>query len=234
MATATAARAPAGARSATRTRAAQRTRPAARRAPAQRTRRARPPAPPARLMPLAVGRATVAVGGLADSSLVQRLTRGRLWIGALATLLVGIVGLNVMALSINASTGKVAAQAEELKRANSALRAQVAGELSNERIQHVAARLGLLVPDPASVLYLRPGADDAQAAARRLASGDLSGAGLVATAPIAPVAPPAAEPPAPTPVEPAEPETTDPAATAPPATAPTADGATAGGGVGAP
>jgi hypothetical protein len=187
-------------------------------------------------MPLAVGRATVAVGGLADSGLVQRLTRGRLWIGALATLLVGIVALNVLALSINASTSKVAAQAEELKRANSALAAEVAGELSNEKVQRVAARLGLLVPDPASVLYLRPGAGDAAAAARRLASGDLTGSGL----PIAPIVPVALTPPAATeatveaPTEPVAPEATDPAATAPTETAPVTGDSAAGGGVGAP
>jgi cell division protein FtsL len=188
-------------------------------------------------VPLAVGRATVAVGDLADSGLVQRLTRGRLWIGALTTLLVGIVALNVMALSLNASTSKVAAQADELKRSNSALRAQVAGELSNERVQRIAARLGLLVPDPAAILYLRPGADDAQVAARRLASGELAGAALSAPVliPVAPVAPaPTAETTAETPAA-TVPDTTDPAAPAEATpTVPPAVGAPAAGGVGAP
>ena len=41
------------------------------------------------------GAPPVAVSGLAESGVVRRLTRGRLWIGALATLLVGIVALNV-------------------------------------------------------------------------------------------------------------------------------------------
>ena len=242
MATATAARAPARSRSAARSRAATRARPASRRAHpraatrASAPRRARPPAPGPRLVPLAVGRATVAFGGLADSVLVQRLTRGRLWIGALATLLVGIVALNVMALSITASTSKVAAQAEELKRTNSALAARVAGELSNERVQRVAARLGLLVPDPASIIYLRPGADDAAIAARRLTSGDLVGSGLPAApiVPAAPAPPVAADSTAETPVEPAAPEATDPTAAAPTVSAPPADGGTVEGGVGAP
>jgi hypothetical protein len=55
-------------------------------------------------VPVAVGATAGAVGGLADSGLVVRLTRGRLWIGALAMLLVGIVALNVMALSLNATS----------------------------------------------------------------------------------------------------------------------------------
>ena len=94
-------------------------------------------------MPLAVGRTALAVGGLADSGLVVRLTRGRLWIGALAALLVGIVALNVMALSLNASSSKSAGAADGLERQNSALRAQLAEQLSNDRIQQTASLLGL-------------------------------------------------------------------------------------------
>src|SRR5687767_11636042 len=59
--------------------------------------------PIAGFVPVAVGRTAGAVGGLADSGLVVRLTRSRLWIGLLGALLVGIVALNVMALSFNAS-----------------------------------------------------------------------------------------------------------------------------------
>ena len=104
---------------------------------------------PARLVPLAVGRTAGAVSGLADSGLVHRLTRGRLWIGALTTLLVGIVALNVLALSLNASSSKVGRQADSLKRQISALRAEIATNgASNQRIQEAAAKLGLIVPAP--------------------------------------------------------------------------------------
>ena len=151
-----------------------RTRPATRRsgpatsrsrssAPARRGAAARPRSTtPARLVPLAVGRTAVAVSGLAESGLVHRLTRGRLWIGALTTLLVGIVSLNVLALSLNASSSKVGGQADELKREISALRAKIATNgASNERIQAAAATLGLIVPEPGAVGYLRAGDDDA-------------------------------------------------------------------------
>ena len=135
---------------------------------------------PARLVPLAVGRTAVAVSGLAESGLVHRLTRGRLWIGALTTLLVGIVSLNVLALSLNASSSKVGRQADALKREISALRAQIATNgASNQRIQAAAAQLGLIVPEPGAVGYLRPGDDDAAVAARRLASGELTLPGLL-------------------------------------------------------
>ncbi len=149
---------------------------------------------PARLVPLTVGRTAGAVSGLADSGLVHRLTRGRLWIGALTTLLVGIVALNVLALSFNASSSRVGRQADSLKREISALRAQIATDgSSNQRIQAAAARLGLIVPEPGSVGYLRPGQDDAEVAARRLVSGDLT-TETFDVAPLAPAIVPAAAP----------------------------------------
>ena len=130
---------------------------------------------PARLVPLAVGRTAVAVSGLADSGVVHRLTRGRLWIGALTTLLVGIVSLNVLALSFNASSSKVGMQADGMKREISALRAKIATTAPpTQRVPAAAAELGLIVPEPGSVGYLRPSADDAAVAAKRLASGELA------------------------------------------------------------
>jgi hypothetical protein len=175
-------------------------RPRARPTPRSATRTARSPRRqpltpmPARLVPLTVGRTAGAVSGLADSGLVHRLTRGRLWIGALTTLLVGIVALNVLALSFNAASSRVGRQADSLKREISALRAQIAIDgSSNQRIQAAAARLGLIVPEPGSVGYLRPGHDDAEVAARRLVSGDLT-TETFEVAPLAPAIVPVAAP----------------------------------------
>jgi hypothetical protein len=181
---------------------------------------------PGRLVPIAVGRTAGAVGGLADSGVVVQLTRGRLWIGALAVLLVGIVGLNVMALSLNASSSKTGSQADELKQQNSALRAQLAGEVSNERVQSLASTLGLIFPEAGAIRYLEPASKDAAEAARRLRSGELVAAEYVppppaesttVVAPVEPEAPPA-EAPAVTPET--GPATTPPppADAAPPAT----------------
>jgi cell division septation protein DedD len=145
---------------------------------------------PARLVPLAVGRTAFAVSGVADSGLVHWLTRGRLWIVVLTTLLVGIVSLNVLALSFNASSSRVGMQADELKREISGLRAKIATDgASNQRVQAAAANVGLIVPEPGSVGYLRPGHDDAAVAAQRLASGELT-AQPSYVAPLAPVSVP--------------------------------------------
>jgi len=45
---------------------------------------------------------------------------------------------------------------------------------SDERIQAEAANLGMIVPEPGSISYLRPKASDAASAAKRLASGQLT------------------------------------------------------------
>lgn len=164
----------------------------ARRAPAPAPRRS--PRPRPALVPGAVGRTAVAVGDLADSGLVLRLTRSRGWIAVVGFLLVGIVALNVYALSLNTGSSRTAAQADELRRQNSALRADIADGLSNERLQRVAARLGLIVPEAGATLMLDPGGADAAAAARRLRRGEIA---LGSEAPVvapAPVAAPAADP----------------------------------------
>ncbi len=202
---------------------------------------------PARLVPLAVGRTAFAVSGVADSGLVQWLTRGRLWIVVLTTLLVGIVSLNVLALSFNASSSRVGTQADELKRQISELRAKIATDgASNQRVQEAAANLGLILPEPGSVAYLRPSHDDAAVAAQRLASGELTGQPSY-VAPLAPVSVPTTTPTSPPATDQAtvaQPTQTTPATdatatttetTSPPAAPATGQGAGGGGGgVGAP
>ena len=138
---------------------------AARTAPARRTRaprRAQRPRPRKRrrgttpitgFVPVAAARTAGAVGGIADSGIFVWLTRGRLWIGLLGSLLVGIVGLNVMALSFSASSSAAGQQADALKRANSALRAQIATKLSSDEVQRTAEKLGLVFA-PAGAISL--------------------------------------------------------------------------------
>ena len=159
-----------------------------RRSSASATRRRSQVTPIGGFVPVAVGRTAGAVGAVADSGAVVKLTKGRLWIPTLAVLLVGIVALNVGALGLNAASSKVAGQADGLNRHNTALRARIATELSSERVQTEAARLGLIVPAPGEARFVEPRAGDAEAAAERLASGELGPAPVTATAP-APVTP---------------------------------------------
>jgi hypothetical protein len=108
---------------------------------------------PAHLVPVAVGRTAVALRALPDSGLVMRLTRGRAWIAVLSVLLTGIVALNVVSLSLSASQGKIAQQAQILEQENSALRARLAQRLSNARVRNEAAYLGMIAPEPTEITY---------------------------------------------------------------------------------
>lgn len=164
--------------------------PARRRAAPRRA--ARPPRPAARaatrsgaaqLIPVAAARTAGAVGDIADSGLMVRLTRGRLWIAVLAALLAGIVALNVFSLSFSSSASRVAERSESLQRENSVLRARLAQQLSSQRVEEIAASLGLEVPEPREIVYLRPHERDAEVAARRLQAGEVGGAPDLAAAP---------------------------------------------------
>ena len=202
-------------------RAAPRT--AARAAPARRP--ARRPAPsrrsqvtpiPGRLVVEGVGRTAGVIGRIADSWLVVRLTRGRLWIGLLATLLVGIVAMNVYALGLNASSSKLAQQADGLRRANLAIQARIAKGENAATMESTAARLGLVRPEAGSIPYLRAGGGDSAAAAKRLRAGLVApGLAAVAPAPVAVAPAPVTTTPTPTATTPATTQTTTtPAATA--------------------
>jgi cell division protein FtsL len=158
-----------------------RRRPAApaRRAPGRRPRRRSAPAvramrpavaAGAALLPQAAVRSVGAVRDLSDSGLIVRLTRGRGWIAVLCVLLVGIVALNVLSLSLNAGSGRLSLQIDELKTEVSALRAEIDERLSASRVEAEAARLGLAVPDPAAITYLSASHGDAERLSRLLAT----------------------------------------------------------------
>jgi hypothetical protein len=122
------------------------------------------------------------------------------------------------------------------------LEAQIAKRSSSERVQALAAGLGLESPTPKAVEYLKLRRGDPVTAAERLAAGDVSAlAGLSITPELsgaslapAPAAPPDAS--VTTESAPPPPPTADPAATVPPATAApsptqTPPASSAGGGV---
>jgi hypothetical protein len=145
----------------------------ARKAPARR--KVAPRRRPAGVIPIAAGhagRAAVAVTQLPESGLIHRLTRGRIWIGVLGLLLVGIVALNVVTLSFAASSGKVDAKNTELGKENSMLQNREAQKYGQERLRHEAAGLGLTLPtNEVPQLIEAKGSDVAEAASRLAAAG---------------------------------------------------------------
>jgi hypothetical protein len=140
---------------------ATKTAPARRVAPARR--------PGGQLIPIAVGTAT-AVRNLPDSSLIVRMTRGRAWIAVLGVLLVGIVGLNVVTLSLAANAGHIDQNIMALDEENSFLRGLDAQRSGAARIRHDATGLGLSVAALDQVGSVQVSPDDVETAARRLAA----------------------------------------------------------------
>jgi hypothetical protein len=137
------------------------TRKPARKAPVRR--------PGGQLIPIAVGTAT-AVRNLPDSSLIVRLTRGRAWIAVLGVLLVGIVGLNVVTLSLAANAGQIDQNIMALDEENSFLRGLDAQRSGAGRIRNDAAGLGLSAAALDQVGSVQASPDDVKTAAQRLAA----------------------------------------------------------------
>ena len=131
------------------------------------------PASPARtrtgshLIPIAVGTAA-AVRQLPDSTLMVRMTRGRLWIGVLGVLLAGIVALNVFTLSLAASAGHVNQNVIALEKENSILRSRDAQRSGSARVRHDAGEIGLQMAAVDQVASIEPSRDDVAVAAQRL------------------------------------------------------------------
>jgi hypothetical protein len=145
-------------------------------------------------------RALGAARTLRDSHAVDRLVRGRVWIGLLGVLLIGLVGLNVSLLKLNAAAGRNAEWAKKLRVENADLRARASRLRSAAHIQAEGRREGLVMPAAAEVHYLtaNPARDARRAAKRQSFTAPWSDADLVGAAPepqtIAPIVPAAQVP----------------------------------------
>jgi cell division protein FtsL len=103
---------------------------------------------------------------IGDARLLDRIVRGRAWIALLAIGLMGIVFMQVSLLKLNAGISRAVTAADTLERQNSSLRTDISNLDSGERIQDVAARLGMTIPAAGDVHYL----DGRQADAARAAA----------------------------------------------------------------
>jgi len=140
-------------------------------------------------------------------SLLDALLAGRGWIALVFVLLAGIVFFNVDLLQMNRDIAGDDQKISALKRQIARNRLDVARLASSERIQESAAQMGLVLPAPGDVRYLKAHPRrDGHRAAKRI------------TAPNTAIVPP--EPIDTTP-EPVSPTGTEAATTVPPATDPT-------------
>ncbi len=91
---------------------------------------------------------------LPDHSLLDRIVRGRVWIPLLGILLTGIVAMQVEVLKLNSGIGHSTVSTTQLQSENQFLRANVARLADDQRIEALAARMGMVMPQPSSVNFL--------------------------------------------------------------------------------
>ncbi len=113
------------------------------------------------------GRALALVRGLPDNSLIDRLVRGRAWIPVLGVLLAGIVAMQVEILKLGASIGRAMERSSTLQTQNETLQASVASLADDQRIERLAAGMGMVMSAPGSLVFLtaHPGGDIGRAIA---------------------------------------------------------------------
>jgi hypothetical protein len=111
---------------------------------------------------------------LPDHRWLDSLLRSRAWIWIMGIGLGGIVFMQVSLLKMNAGISRAVESAATLDRSNASLEGQVAELSSGDRIQTLAAGLGLFAPSAGSVAYLRarPGVDADRAARNMTAPSD--------------------------------------------------------------
>ncbi|HXD63733.1 MAG TPA: hypothetical protein VNV17_03915, partial [Solirubrobacteraceae bacterium] len=101
---------------------------------------------------------------LPDHVLLDRIIRGRVWIPLLGVLLAGIVFMQVEVLKLNAGIGRSLERGSALQAQNELLRAGVSRLSDDQRIERIAAQLGMLMPSPEQLKFVGTGAGSTQRA----------------------------------------------------------------------
>ena len=112
-----------------------------------------------------------------DARVLDRLIRGRLWIGLIAGALVMLVFMQVSLLKLNTGISADLLTSQNLERSNADLRASVSSLDSGQRIQDLAAARGMVMPDDGQLRFLTAGPPgDGERAARAITVPDVQGA----------------------------------------------------------
>jgi hypothetical protein len=112
-----------------------------------------------------------------DARVLDRLIRGRLWIGLIAGALVMLVFMQVSLLKLNTGISADLMTSQNLERQNAELRASVSSLDSGQRIQDLAAARGMVMPDDGQLRFLTAGPPgDGERAARAITEPDVQGA----------------------------------------------------------
>jgi cell division protein FtsL len=94
---------------------------------------------------------------LPDHALLDRIIRGRAWIPLFGVLLAGIVAMQVEVLKLNAGIGRSLERGSALQAQNELLRAGVARLSDEQRIERIAAQMGMRMPAPDQLKFVGGG-----------------------------------------------------------------------------
>jgi hypothetical protein len=111
-----------------------------------------------------------AVEGISSSSLLDRLIRGRLWIGLLAFALIGIVAMQLLVLELNTGIGRKLTRVAQLQIANAQLGIEDSGASAEARIDPLATASGMTFAPSGSVHFLAASQADVARAATALST----------------------------------------------------------------
>jgi hypothetical protein len=95
------------------------------------------------------------VRALPNHQLLDRIVRGRAWILILGVMLAGIVAMQVEVLKLGASMGRSIERTSALQSRNELLRESVAALADQQRIERLASGMGMVMPSPGAVGFLR-------------------------------------------------------------------------------
>jgi hypothetical protein len=161
------------------------------------------------------------IAGLPQHRLLDRLIRGRLWIGLVAFALIGIVAMQLAVLELNTQIGRSLAEVSRLQRENPAMSIENSTAAAGENVEPKATARGMEMASVATMQFLTSSPTDVERAAQILSQPSASTSSSTAAQNSTP-SPPAAEAAA------GEAATSSPAAASQPETA--ASNTTAAGG----
>lgn len=105
---------------------------------------------------------------LSASALLDRLLRGRIWIGLLAFALIGIVAMQLFVLELNTGVGRTLRREAQLQRANAQIGIEDSMASAGGRVEPLAAATGMTIAAPGSLHFVAANTADIGRAAAAL------------------------------------------------------------------
>jgi cell division protein FtsL len=144
---------------------------------------------PAQEAPGIALRAVGAFEAVSASAALDRLIRGRVWIGLLAFSLIGIVAMQLVVLELNTGIGRTLTREAALQRENAQLGIEDSTYSAESRVAPLAAAAGMTLAPLGTVHFLQAAPADVSRAAAALAAPIQASAGSHASSTEATAAP---------------------------------------------